>query len=74
MPHPDNPKAGLTGFGDYINKVLGIDSCQCPICQLEPVNILHPAVQCTAIQYEYIAYGNAKSEDIIMIDLGKPSF
>jgi hypothetical protein len=73
-PRHDDPGEGLTEFGKFVNKVLGVDSCQCLVCQLEPASTVRVAVQCTAIQYEYTAYGNTKLEDIITIDLGKPVF
>jgi hypothetical protein len=73
-PRHDDPGVGLPGFGIFVNKVLGVHACQCPMCEFVPSNTLCLAVQCTAVQYEYTEYGRVKTETIITINLGKPLF
>jgi hypothetical protein len=75
-PRPDDP-AGLVGFRQFVDQVLGIGQCMCSRCSIHkvaPANPLHVAVQCTTVRYTYKAYGNVNSERIIRINPGQPVF
>jgi hypothetical protein len=79
-PRQDDPDAGLSSFGDFVHKVLGIGaapSCKCSACfgrRQDSSGVVRIAVGCTPLEYQYTAYGKVYQEKVYIVQLGKLLF